>query len=131
MAKGSTQATYSISDLARAFDVTTRTIRHYEDQGLIAPAREGQRRIYTNRDRVRLKLIMRGKRLGFTLDEIRELIDMYDAEPGEAGQLRRLLEKIAERRDTLLRQRADIDATLAELDRLEAQGRDALAAREG
>ena len=73
---------YGIADLAREFDVTTRTLRFYEDEGLIAPARKGQRRIFSQRDRVRLKLILRGKRLGFSLGEIREIIDLYDAPPG-------------------------------------------------
>ena len=95
------EANYSIADLAREFAVTTRTIRFYEDEGLITPARKGQRRVFSPRDRVRLKLILRGKRLGFSLGEIREIIDLYDAAPGEAGQLRHFLGKIKERRATL------------------------------
>lgn len=112
-------ATYSIRDLAREFDVTTRTIRFYEDEGLISPARRGQTRLFSPRDRVRLKLILRGKRLGFTLNEIREIIDLYDAAPGEYGQLRFFLSKIVERRALLEQQRADIADTLEELAEVE------------
>ncbi len=111
--------TYGIADLAREFDVTTRTIRFYEAEGLIAPTRHGQRRIFGPRDRVRLKLILRGKRLGFSLGEIREIIDLYDRAPGEAGQLRFFLGKIRERRAVLERQRTDIAATLRELAEVE------------
>ncbi|RCK47037.1 MerR family transcriptional regulator [Thalassospira profundimaris] len=110
---------FSITDLAREFDVTTRTIRFYEDQGLIAPDRQGQTRIYGQRDRVRLRLIMRGKRLGFALKEIRDLLDLYETDRSEITQLTILINKIDERRDTLRKQRADIDATLEELDLLE------------
>jgi DNA-binding transcriptional MerR regulator len=110
---------YSIRDLAREFDVTTRTIRFYEGEGLISPARRGQTRLFSPRDRVRLKLILRGKRLGFSLSEIREIINLYDAAPGEYGQLRFFLGKIAERRALLERQRADIDQTLEELAEVE------------
>ncbi len=110
---------YTITDLAREFEVTTRTIRFYEDQGLISPDRQGQTRIYSQRDRVRLRLIMRGKRLGFSLKEIRDLLDLYDGDRSEITQLRTLVDKINERRDTLRKQREDIDATLDELDKLE------------
>ncbi len=113
--------TYGIADLAKEFDVTTRTLRFYEDEGLIAPARQGQRRIFSQRDRVRLKLILRGKRLGFSIEEIREIINLYDAPPGELGQIRFFLDKIRERRSALERQRDDIAATLAELDDVEAR----------
>jgi DNA-binding transcriptional MerR regulator len=119
--RGSAGPTYGIADLAREFDVTTRTLRFYEDEGLISPARQGQRRIFSARDRVRLKLILRGKRLGFSLGEIREIIDLYDAPPGEAGQLRFFLGKIRERRAQLERQRADIAASLEELADVEAR----------
>ncbi len=111
--------THGIAELAREFGVTTRTIRFYEDKGLIAPAREGQRRVYSPRDRTRLRLIMRGKRLGFSLDEIAEIIDLYDTEPTKTAQLRFFIAKIAERRTALVQQRADIQATLTELDDLE------------
>jgi len=112
---------YGIAELAREFDVTTRTIRYYEDKGLLSPTRKGQRRVYAPRDRVRLKLIMRGKRLGFSLDEIRELIDLYDVDPTEATQLRRFLDKISEHKAMLVRQQADIAETLSEMQRIEAQ----------
>ena len=79
---------FSISDLAREFGVTTRAIRFYEDEGLLSPSRSGRQRVYTSRDHVRLKLIVRGKRLGFSLSEVREIIEMYDLDSGESGQLR-------------------------------------------
>jgi DNA-binding transcriptional MerR regulator len=112
---------YGIADLAGEFDVTTRTIRFYEDEGLIRPRRQGQRRIFSARDRVRLKLILRGKRLGFSLGEIREIINLYDAPPGEKGQLAFFLGKIRERRQQLELQRADIATTLHELAEVEAR----------
>ena len=119
---------YAIGDLAREFAVTTRTIRFYEDEGLLTPERRGQARIYRARDRVRLRLILRGKRLGFSLAEIREILDMYEAEPGEAGQLRHLIDKIGERRAALQRQRADLDQTLADMAAIEARCAERLAA---
>ncbi|MET4732038.1 DNA-binding transcriptional MerR regulator [Thalassospira sp. MBR-102] len=122
---------YSITDLAREFDVTTRTIRFYEDQELIAPARQGQTRIYSHRDRVRLRLIMRGKRLGFSLKEIRDLLDLYDTDRSEIMQLTILVDKINERRDTLRKQRQDIDATLDELDKLEEACQEELTRKSG
>ena len=112
---------YGIAELAREFGVTTRTIRYYEDKGLLSPRRKGQRRVYAPRDRVRLRLIMRGKRLGFSLDEIRELIDLYDVDPTEAKQLRHFLDKISERKAVLVRQQADIAETLSEMRRIEVQ----------
>jgi DNA-binding transcriptional MerR regulator len=112
-------AEFSISDLAREFDVTPRAIRFYEDQGLLAPRREGQRRIYTPRDRTRLKLTLRGKRLGFTLSEIRELIDMYEPGRDERPQLERFLAVLESHKASLAQQRADIEAQLAELDAFE------------
>ncbi|WP_392507223.1 MerR family DNA-binding transcriptional regulator [Naumannella halotolerans] len=118
--------TWSISELAREFDVTLRTIRFYEDRQMVSPARDGQRRIYSERDRVRLQLILRGRRLGFSLDEISRIIDMYDSPPGEDGQLRYLLAEIDHRRQDLLRRREDIEQTLAELDDLERRCRSAL-----
>jgi DNA-binding transcriptional MerR regulator len=115
--------TWSIADLAREFDVTTRTIRFYEDEGLLAPRRQGQTRIYGPRDRTRLKLILRGKRLGFSLQDIAEMVGMYDAPPGETGQLELFLKRIAERRAVLEQQREDIKVTLAELEASEAAAR--------
>ncbi|MFQ6022308.1 MAG: MerR family DNA-binding transcriptional regulator [Acidiferrobacterales bacterium] len=113
--------TYTITQLAQEFDVTTRTIRFYEDQGLLAPMRKGQTRVYSPRDRVRLKLVLRGKRLGFSLSEVREILDMYDAEPGETGQLEYFLTKIEDRRTMLRQQQHDIAVTLKELDDIETQ----------
>ena len=117
------QEQFSISELSQEFDVTTRAIRFYEDEGLIEPQRQGRQRVYSSRDRVRLKLILRGKRLGFSLSEIGDIIDMYDSEPGEVGQLQFFIEKISVRRKTLKQQRDDIDVTLKELDSIEKQCR--------
>jgi DNA-binding transcriptional MerR regulator len=111
----STPAEFSISELAQEFDVTPRAIRFYEDQGLLAPRRDGQRRVYTARDRTRLKLTLRGKRLGLSLSEIRELIDMYDPRRDERPQLERFLSVLESHRASLLQQRADIEAQLAEI----------------
>jgi DNA-binding transcriptional MerR regulator len=114
---------FSISELAQEFDVTPRAIRFYEDQGLLAPRREGQRRIYTARDRTRLKLTLRGKRLGLTLSEIRELIDMYEPGRDERPQLERFLSVLESHKASLLQQRADIEAQLAELEAFEKRVR--------
>jgi len=111
--------TWSITDIAEEFGVTLRTIRFYEDRGLLTPERRGTTRVFHPRDRVRLALILRGKRLGFSLGEIATIVDMYDAEPGEAGQLRYLLEQIDVRRTELEQRRKDIAETLAELDEVE------------
>ena len=111
------------------FGVTHRTIRFYEDRGLVTPERVGTRRVYHPRDRIRLALILRGKRLGFDLAEIARIVDMYDQEPGEEGQLRYLLEQIERRRAELEQRRRDIEVTLAELDEVERRCRDALSAR--
>ena len=110
------QATFGIGDLAREFGVTARTIRFYEDRGMIAPRRLGQRRIYGARERTRLKLILRGRRLGFSLAEIAEIVDLYDAPRGEARQLTRLIDRIAARRAELKAKRRDIEASLKDLD---------------
>ena len=106
---------YSISELSREFEITPRAIRFYEDQGLLAPRRDGQRRIYTPRDRTRLKLTLRGKRLGLTLSEIRELIDMYEPGRDQRPQLERFLAVLESHKASLLQQRADIEAQLAEI----------------
>jgi DNA-binding transcriptional MerR regulator len=119
---------YSISDLAREFALTTRTIRFYEDEGLLAPARAGNRRVYAERERVRIKLILRGKRLGLSLSEIRELLDLYEAAKGERAQLVKLLQLLGARRAMLNRQREDIAAVLSEIDVLERQCRKRLRA---
>ena len=120
------QEQFSISELSQEFDVTTRAIRFYEDEGLLEPGRSGRRRVYSVRDRVRLKLILRGKRLGFSLSEIGDIITMYDSEPGEAGQLHYFINKISARRTALKQQRDDIDVTLNELDAIEKQCRKTL-----
>ncbi len=112
---------FSIGELSREFDITTRTIRHYEDQALLQPQRRGQTRLYGARERVRLKLIVRGRRLGFSLREIRELLALYDAPNGEATQLVHFIDKIGKRKLELARQRADIDEVLGELESLEAR----------
>lgn len=111
--------TFGIAELAKEFGVTTRTIRFYEDRGLIAPRRAGQRRIYAARDRIRLKLIMRGKRLGFSLEGISQILDLYDADSTEVAQLRMFIDKLRERKGALERQKADIVALLRELDAFE------------
>ncbi len=121
--------TFGIRDLAREFGVTTRTIRFYEDKGLLKPERDGQRRVYAPRDRVRLRLIMRGKRLGFSLDEINQMIDLYDVDPSEVAQLTHFLDKIAERKAQLERQSQDIAETLSEITRIESQCQDLLDAK--
>jgi DNA-binding transcriptional MerR regulator len=121
------QTTYSIGDLAREFDITTRSIRFYEDQGLLAPARHGQTRLYTNKDRVRLKLILRGKRLGFSLAETKRLFDLYDLENSSARQLYTILDLIADKRLSLQQQLEDIKVLLVELSNLEDRCRDELA----
>jgi DNA-binding transcriptional MerR regulator len=108
-------ATYTISELAKEFNVTTRTIRFYEDQGLLNPAREGTSRIFSNRDRVRLKLALRGKRLGFSLAEIRELFELYDVSRDERKQLEEFLSRLDRRRTHLEQQREDIEVMLNEI----------------
>lgn len=111
--------TYSISELAEEFAVTTRTLRFYEDKGILSPERKGTARVYAERDRVRLRLALRGKRLGFSLDDCREIIELYDPIPGnKVRQLKRLQEKIAEHREILLGKRADIDVTLANMNEI-------------
>lgn len=118
--------TYSISDLAKEFDVTTRTIRFYEDEGLLSPERQGQTRIYSPRDRVLLKLILRGKRLGFSLAECGELFNLYNPGEGNITQLQHMLGKLAERRAALEQQLNDIRLMQIELDSAEARIKGAL-----
>lgn len=112
---------YSISELAREFDVTPRAIRFYEDQGLLAPSRAGRNRVYSRRDRVRLKLTLRGKRLGFPLSSIRELFELYDSAHDAKPQLAQFLVILEDRRVMLERQRQDIDAMVAEIRAFENQ----------
>lgn len=113
------EATYSISDLAHEFALTTRAIRFYEDERMIAPERRGRARVYRERERVRLKLILRGKRLGFSLSEIRDLLDLYEVARNERAQLAKFVDMLGERRARLLQQKEDIDAVLAEIDGVE------------
>jgi len=115
MAPDTERGEFSISELAREFDVTPRAIRFYEDQGLLSPLRDGQRRIYTPRDRTRLKLTLRGKRLGLALSEIRELIDLYEPGRDDRAQLERFLAVLEAHIEGLVGQRADIEAQLSEL----------------
>ena len=110
---------FSIGELSSEFDVTPRAIRFYEDHGLLAPRRDGQRRIYSHRDRTRLKLTLRGKRLGLTLSEIRELIDLYEPGRDERPQLQRFLAVLEAHKATLLQQRDDLQAQLSELESFE------------
>ncbi len=121
-------STWTIAEVAEQFGITHRTVRHYEDLGLIAPERRGTTRVYHRRDRTRLNLILRGKRLGFPLEEIRTIIDMYDEQPGEAGQLTYLLGQIGDRRAELERRRQDIEDSLTELADLERRCEDDLRA---
>ena len=110
--------TYTIAELAREFDITARAIRFYEDHGILSPAREGaggRNRVYTPRDRTRLKLTLRGKRLGLTLSEIKGLVDMYESPKDTAAQMHRFLDVLAHQRQTLEQQREDIEVALAEI----------------
>lgn len=120
------EPTWTIADLAAEYDVTLRAIRHYEDRGLLSPERRGTVRVFRNRDRIRLALILRGRRLGFSLDEIATIVNMYDEQPGEAGQLEYLLDQIAGRRRDLEQRRRDIEETLAELNEVERRCREDL-----
>ena len=115
------EQTFTITELAREFDLTPRAIRYYEDQGLISPERAGQNRVYSKRDRTRLKLTLRGRRLGLSLAEIRELIDLYDVSHDQRTQLSKFLAVLAARRAALEQQREDIVAVLDEIGMLERQ----------
>lgn len=120
----------TIAQVAEEFGVTHRTIRFYEDRGLISPERRGTQRLFHPRDRVRLELVLRGKRLGFDLDQIRRIVDMYDQDVGERGQMEYLLQQIAARRAELEQRRRDIEQTLAELDEVERRCRTSEIGRE-
>lgn len=121
--------TYSISELAREFDVTPRAIRFYEDENLLTPRRQGSRRIYSKRDYVRLKLVLRGKRLGLSLAQVREMFDLYDSAKDERPQLEKFLAALEARREQLERQRAEIDEELAEIHAFELQSKKLLGGR--
>ncbi len=113
------QRLYTVTELAEQLGVTPRALRFYEDKGLVLPQRAGTTRVYTHRDRGRLALILRGKRLGFSLREIREWLDLYDADPNQAGQMHLLVGKVRDRIEALESQRKDLDATLEELKEIE------------
>jgi DNA-binding transcriptional MerR regulator len=120
LTKKEKQANYSISELSKEFDITTRSIRFYEDQGLLAPTRKGQTRIYNQRDKVRLKLILRGKRLGFSLGETGRLFELYDADKTSAKQLTIMMELISEKKSDLKQKLEDINALLIEINDIES-----------
>jgi DNA-binding transcriptional MerR regulator len=121
--------TFTIAQLAEEFDVTARAMRFYEDVGLLEPARAGRNRVYSQRDRTRLKLTLRGKRLGLSLQEIKQLVDMYDSPADNAAQLNAFLRVLGEHRRQLEQQRQDIEITLAEIGQHEARCRELLSAR--
>lgn len=112
----SEKSSYSITDLAREFGVSLRALRFYEDKNLLSPLRRGQTRIYSRRDRGRLQLILQGKRVGFSLAEIKEMLDLYDLEDGQEAQMRVALRKFRERIETLKRQQKDIEAAIQDLE---------------
>jgi DNA-binding transcriptional MerR regulator len=118
--------TYTIGELAEEFGITSRALRLYEEEGLLDPQREGTRRIYSERNRVRLRLILRGKRLGWSLSEIRESFDLYDSSLGEEAQLEWMLEKLAQRRESLMAQKKDINNALQDLERIATDAEQAL-----
>lgn len=119
--------TYSISELAREFGITTRAIRFYEEKGLINPQRNGQRRVYSPADRVHIILILRGKRIGMSLDECREVIEMYDPRDNNSEQIHALLGNLEQRRHKLEQQKQDIDDMLSGLNEVQALCENALA----
>jgi DNA-binding transcriptional MerR regulator len=119
-------ALHGIQDVATHLGVSHRTLRFYEDKGLIEPARVGNTRIYSRREVARMQLILRGKRLGFSIREIKEFLDLYDADPTQAEQLRLLMNRVRERIGLLEKQREEIDKTLHELRQIEAQAREKL-----
>ncbi|NVK55364.1 MAG: MerR family DNA-binding transcriptional regulator [Alteromonadaceae bacterium] len=127
MTQHKTKETYSIGELAKEFDITPRSIRFYEEQDLLSPERTGQTRIYCNKDRVRLKLILRGKRLGFSLAEIKNLFELYDSNPNSMLQLETMLQMTEQKRAILRQQLDDIQMLMAELDEVENRCRDELA----
>ena len=125
------EKTWTIAEVAEDLGVTHRTIRYYEHLGLVTPERRGTSRVFHARDRIRLRLVLRGRRLGFPLEEIRRIVDMYDQQPGETGQLRYLLDQIDDRRGELTERLRDVQAALKELDDLEDRCREDLARLSG
>ncbi|MBQ4829731.1 MerR family DNA-binding transcriptional regulator [Alteromonas sp. CI.11.F.A3] len=121
------ESVFAIGELAKEFDITHRSIRFYEEQGLLSPKRTGQNRVYDNKDRVRLMLILRGKRLGFSLAEVKTLFEMYDTNANSAVQLGTMLEMTAQKRAVLHQQLEDIQSLMQELDEVEARCREELA----
>ena len=122
--------TFTITDLAKEYQITSRAIRFYEDQGLLTPARSGLNRVYSKRDRVRLELILRSKRLGFSLVEIKELFDLYDSAQGDKAQLRQFLKVLSSKRVRLGEMKKDLEAMLSEIDMFEYQCKRALEKQE-
>jgi DNA-binding transcriptional MerR regulator len=120
--------TYTISDLAKEFDITTRTIRFYEEKGYINPKRNGTQRVYDSADRTSLRLILRGKRLGLSLEETADMIRMYGEPGGNRKQLKKFISRIGEKRAEMERKRMDIQNTLDELKRVEERARATLKA---
>lgn len=126
MSKKAELNTYTISELSKAFDVTTRALRLYEESGILAPKREGNKRIYFERDKVRLRLLLRGKRLGYSLGEIKELFDIYESNSGEEGQLLLLLKTMEDKKVKLKIQKEDVELALQEIDRITKKARKTL-----
>jgi DNA-binding transcriptional MerR regulator len=127
LAQAEAERTWTIAELAEEYGVTLRTIRHYEEVGLLSPARRGTVRVFDVRQRIRLQLVLRGKRLGFSLPQIATIVNMYDEQPGEAGQLQYLLDQIDVRRGELEQMRRDIEETMGELAEVERRCREDLA----
>jgi DNA-binding transcriptional MerR regulator len=126
---GAAKERFTIRDLIREFDVTARTLRFYEEKGLLAPERAGQERLYSRRDRARLKYVLMGKCVGFSLEEIRDMLDLYDLGDGQATQLRVALGRFNEQIERLMRQRTETDRAIAELERARTTVADMLTAR--
>lgn len=122
---------YSIGELSREFDITPRSIRFYEEQGLLAPERNGQNRVYKKKDRVRLRLILRGKRLGFSLSEVKTLFELYDDSSNSKPQLEAMLRMTQEKRAIMVQQLDDIKMLMSELDDVELRCREELAELSG
>ncbi|UAA40256.1 MerR family DNA-binding transcriptional regulator [Paraneptunicella aestuarii] len=125
------EVTYTIGELSKEFDITPRSIRFYEEQGLLAPERVGQNRVYRKKDQVRLKLILRGKRLGFTLSEVKTLFELYDDSSNSRPQLEAMLKMTREKRAIMTQQMEDIQMLMSELDDVELRCREELAELNG